>query len=452
MLNLQLKKITYREIPPNDTDTTPNQQTTNTVDREPLLGPARGPQVYPGNHMSNSDIPTNQETITGSENYKIYYTNIDCMTSSKHKELELIMETENPDIIVITEVEAKNTRNKIQESELQLTGYSLFHNLETGSRGICVYVKEELNSNESDINPQFSESLWVEIKETVTKKTLVGCIYRSPNSTEENNEKLHQFISTLGNQTNKNTSLVLMGDYNYPLIKWDDEGFGTTEDKKSEEFLNSVRDSYLVQHVTEPTRYRTGQRSNILDLIFTMEDIIDDIKYIPPVGKSDHCSITFNLNKVTQQKANPTKKVFRNYSKANYDEMRKDIKNVNWTNEIQTVEGGWEAIKCTILDTINKHVPAVNISHNKRRSPLWMNKLALTKVRRKHAAWKRYLNTKSGEDYLKYTRARNQSRSATRKAQREFESKVAKNTKTNPKAFYKYVHSKTKTKSKIPDI
>ena len=156
------------------------------------------------------------------------------MTSSKHKELELIMETENPDIIVITEVEAKNTRNKIQESELQFTGYSLFHNLETGSRGIYVYVKEELNSNESDINPQFSESLWIEIKETVTKKTLVGCIYRSPNSTEENNEKLHQFISTLGNQTNKNTSLVLMGDYNYPLIKWDDEGFGTTEDKKSE--------------------------------------------------------------------------------------------------------------------------------------------------------------------------------------------------------------------------
>ena len=96
-----------------------------------------------------------------------------------------------------------------------------------------MYVKEELNSNESDINPKFSESLWVEIRETVTKKTLLGCIYSSPNSTEENNIKLHKFISTLGKQINKTTRLVLMGDYNYHLIKWDDDGFGSTEDKKT---------------------------------------------------------------------------------------------------------------------------------------------------------------------------------------------------------------------------
>ena len=402
-------------------------------------------------HLSNP-AKGSQETITLSENYKTYYTNIDCMTSSKHKELELIVETQNPDIIVITEVQAKNKRNNIQESELQLTGYTLFHNLETGARGICAYVREELNANLSDIQPHFSESLWVEIRKTVTKKTLVGCIYRSPNSTEENNQMIHQFIRTLGNKINKNTGLVLMGDYNYPLIKWDDEGFGSTDDNKSEEFLNSVRDSYLIQHITEPTRYRIGQRSNVLDLIFTMDDIVDDIKYLPPVGKSDYCAIIFNVKNNIQLKPNHSKKVFRNYNKANYDAMRLDIKNVNWKNEIQTVDGGWNFLKNTILDTINKHVPAINTSNNKRRSPFWMNKLALSKVRRKHGAWKRYLETKSGEDYLKYTRARNQARNATRKAQKEYESKIAKSTKTNPKAFYKYVHSKTKAKSKIPDI
>ena len=81
-----------------------------------------------------------------------------------------------------------------------------------------------------------------------------------------------------------------------------------------------------------------------------------------------------------------------------------------------------------------------------------MNNTAISKVRRKHSAWKRYLETKSGEDYQKYARARNQARNATRRAQRQYETKIAKDTKTNPKAFWNYVSSKTKTKSKIPDI
>ena len=76
-----------------------------------------------------------------------------------------------------------------------------------------------------------------------------------------------------------------------------------------------------------------------------------------------------------------------------------------------------------------------------------MNPACLSKIRKKHAAWKRYLETKSGEDYLKYTRTRNQARKATRKAQRDEEAKLAREVKRNPKMFWKHVHSKTKVKT-----
>ena len=382
--------------------------------------------------------------------YLIYYTNIDCMSSAKHKELEQVVETHHPDIITVSEVEAKNVRNKIQESEIQLKGYTIFHNLDIASRGVCIYVKENLHPNESDIKPNFTESIWVEIKETATEKTVIGCIYRSPNSSEENNKKVNDFIKGLG--TMKNTNLILTGDYNYPQINWTDEGYGRAEEKKAAEFLDSVMDAYLTQHITEPTRYRTGQKENVLDLIFTLhEDVVEDIKYLPPIGKSDHCSIIFSVNKGENQTKNE-KKTFYNYNKANYEGMKSDIKKVNWKDSIKEIEEGWKIIESTIHKAIEKHVPKSVINTNKRRRPLWMNPTCLSKVRKKHSAWKRYLETKSGEDYLKYTRARNQSRNATRKAQKEFESKLAKDVARNPKSFWKHVHSKTKTKNTIQTL
>ena len=59
---------------------------------------------------------------------------------------------------------------------------------------------------------------------------------------------------------------------------------------------------------------------------------------------------------------------------------------------------------------------------------------------------------KTDEASKKYARARNQARWATRKAVREFEKSVAMNTKTNPKLFWKYVHSNTKTRQPVSNL
>ena len=72
----------------------------------------------------------------------VFYTNIDCMTAAKHKELELVVKTNDPDLIAITELNSKNSRNTLEDSEIQINGYTIFHNLDDSSRGVCVYVKD----------------------------------------------------------------------------------------------------------------------------------------------------------------------------------------------------------------------------------------------------------------------------------------------------------------------
>ena len=63
--------------------------------------------------------------------------------------------------------------------------------------------------------------------------------------------------------------------------------------------------------------------------------------------------------------------------------------------------------------------------------------------------WKRYSRSKTYNDEVEYKRARNAVTSVYMNAKRNFEIKLAKNIKTNPKAFYSYVRSKSRTKDKV---
>ena len=377
------------------------------------------------------------------ESIKVFYSNVDTL-SNKMKILETAVEIHNPDIIVLAETKPKNTRYKLQTSEIQVDGYTLHENIEESGRGVCIYAKAKLNPSEIKVNTYGSEeSVWVEIG----GNNVVGCIYRSPNSSEENNCKINEMMRNL---TALKHNLLVMGDFNYPEIIWTDPEAVHATERKADAFLQSTYDSYLIQHVQGPTRYRGNQTQNTLDLIFTSdEDAIQDLQYEAPLGNSDHCTLIFNYN-AGKQKTVP-EKVIKNYTKADYDAMRREMGTINWEQELEhkDVEEAWKFFKDKLNECCTEHVPTIKVGKHR---PLWMDKNAITKVRKKYAAWKRYLETKDGKDYLKFARARNQSRWATRKAQRNFEAKLAKDVKRNPKPFWKYVHSKTKSKSRIPDL
>ena len=74
------------------------------------------------------------------------------------------------------------------------------------------------------------------------------------------------------------SQFLLMGDFNYPNIKWDSE---STESKTVEDkCIENIRDNFVFQHITMPTRGRLCNKSNILDLIFTNEEgMIEDVTY-----------------------------------------------------------------------------------------------------------------------------------------------------------------------------
>ena len=63
-----------------------------------------------------------------------------------------------------------------------------------------------------------------------------------------------------------------MGDFNYPEIDWlQNEVMGNSQSDALKLF-DCVLENFVFQNICSPTRIRTGQTSNILDLVFTNDN------------------------------------------------------------------------------------------------------------------------------------------------------------------------------------
>lgn len=88
---------------------------------------------------------------------------------------------------------------------------------------------------------KFEESVWTQIKLNNKDMLLMGCIYKSPRSSPE----LNKLLTTVA-KDKKFSDIMVMGDFNYSKIVEKKTAKG---DKNRENFIESIRDSYLFQHV-----------------------------------------------------------------------------------------------------------------------------------------------------------------------------------------------------------
>ena len=110
---------------------------------------------------------------------------------NKIDELKATVSSNSPDVITVTEICPTNVRYvNIIVTAIQIHGYDLFTN-NMKKRGIArPYVIKDLHANmEEGLDDELvEENLWVSVELCGRDKLLIGCIYRSPNSTDENND------------------------------------------------------------------------------------------------------------------------------------------------------------------------------------------------------------------------------------------------------------------------
>ena len=287
-------------------------------------------------------------------------------------------------------------------------------------------------------------------------KSLFTCIYRSgtPEKAKQNDGELYKLIKSITDIPGYQ-SKTIAGDFNLNRISWTPEPelpTNITEEAAEYKFVEKIRDSFLCQHVTEPTRYREGNRPTCDDLIFSSyENGVSNISYEAPLGSSDHITLTCNIH--TNLKPTQKSRVYYNFNRGNYPKMKtmmsKDWEEILAGKSVQQATDKFEEI---YNNAVNDCIPKHNSLNNNRKKPIWMDYRSYRQVKKKYSSWLRYLNTKQAETYLNYVRERNKSTNENKKARKNYEKKLAKECRKNPKSVWQYMKSTNRVASQIPNL
>jgi hypothetical protein len=378
---------------------------------------------------------------------KLLYSNVQSLLS-KFDELLICIQDTQPDIIAFTETWL---HDDINNSEIYIEGFQIIRNDRESTKrggGVILYVRKDipvlhLSTESTAATP---ESIWVSVKPPKSGKLFVGVIYRPPCQDSSIDNLIIAEISKYSNKRN----FIILGDFNAPSIDWNLMNSNSPELSFDKKLLKVFLDNFLVQHVSFPTRFRDGQRSNCLDLIFTKaDDNIDNLRSYAPFGHSDHNVIACEYILFDKFIRNEVQK--RNVWKADIQGMRFHIKNQNTDSLIgDNVETSWNHFENLFSHLIENFCPLVTV--RKRNKPHWLSRNVKIQIRKKNKAWKLARQTGLDIHNDRYKRLRNECKYLISRTKISYETQLLENSIDVPKKFYAYINSKMKVREGIPSL
>ena len=353
---------------------------------------------------------------------------------NKMSEIECYAHEVDPDITCITESWATAD---IANSELALDGYRIMRNDRAHAKGggCLIYLKEGLTAviMEELTHTSNTETLWCKINTVSGSNLLLGVCYKSPSANAESEMALHDAMRKASECCE---SMVIVGDFNHRTIDWRTLQSGA----EGSAFLDLTQDLFLTQHVLEPTR-----NENVLDLVLTSEpDMVDNLVVREPF--SDHNIVTFDL--ICAVEVKDWRETYYDYRNGDYGAMRTHLRQIDWDAVFgeQRTNSKFEAFQHMMEECVQRFIPEK--SRRRKKRP-WFTRKVERARRKKYHLWKKYQETKEYHIYTSYKRQMNKATKELRKAKRRFEKKLSQKIKDDPKTYYAYVRSKTKTKETV---
>ena len=362
------------------------------------------------------------------------------------------MQEKKPHVLALTEFGASSA---VMDSELGMNGYSLYRGNHSDGKGglgkgAALYISNSLNHSACPLFDEvlFDCSAWSIIKLARNKSLLVGVIYRSPNSTDQNNHTLLEIMKKASRSNH--THLMICGDFNLPLIEWNNLCSIDLENSFTTAFVEAMEEWNLYQHAENSTRFRNSQHS-CLDLIFTNEkDMIETVSELPPLGKSDHVCQEWKL--ITEGVSFRNENAKRlNFKKAHWDCIKNDMANFSFDSDDSPTTMNAKLVDF-ISDLKDQHIPLCRVRTNQHVFP-WMRSSKLKNQRkRKWYCWRKFKTSRLPRDYDTYKMERNKLVDMARMSKLHYEKELISDMKTNPNLFHGYCRRRLKTKQGVSNV
>ena len=383
----------------------------------------------------------------------MFYSNVDCLTKEKKSELEILLINEKVDIIGLTEISPKHSSFENVEQHYELKTYNLFTNNLNDGCGVAIYVRAGLCAERVTLQSDFKESVWCRIKLRNNDSLLIGCVYRSPSSVDTNSRELLNLFEIA--RDSRDSHKLIMGDFNLKEINWEDMSTSVGETHLANLFVECVRDSYFIQHITEPTRIRAGQEPSVLDLIFTNEDdMVSEINLLPSIGKSDHVLISFNFNCYITSEFENSQQTKYNFHRGDYQSINANLSSLDWDDEFNGLDlsRSWSRLTEIYIKLVEDYIPVSGSRLNREDYIPYLTQSCFDAIRSKHQKWLKFKHCQTEENFNIYKTARNRVTAEVRKAKYEYEKNLSAKIKTDNKIFWSYVRKHTKTKTVVSKL
>ena len=113
----------------------------------------------------------------------------------------------------------------------------------------------------------------------------------------------------------------------------------------------------------------------------------------------------------------------------------------------------WDIVSEILLENERMHIPNKVLEINgDTKCKETFSMVIRQKIKKKHNLWKRYMEIRLPTVYRNYCRARNKIKNMIKYTRKQKEKCISGNIKNNPKAFWKYTKSKTKSNSAVSSL
>jgi len=191
--------------------------------------------------------------------------------------------------------------------------------------------------------------------------------------------------------------------------------------------------------------------------VFTDEDnVIDEIAYLPPLGKSDHACVDMKYIR-EQQECDVTQATY-DFWKGDYSKIKEELRKMDWEKLLsdKSTDEAWTYFHSRMSLLLESYVPLVDMiqsttgplkkvqKHKKKNE--WITKTTVAEIKKKNAAWAEYRKFGSERNYKAYKAVRNQVTKLIRNDKVKYQRQLAVGFQ---KRFYGYMRQVQTIKDKV---
>ena len=354
----------------------------------------------------------------------------------------------------------------VKEAEISIEGYTIFRKDRAEDKmrgGVITYLKNDLAKSAKELTSGsigLNEYQCIYIKDP---NILLMNVYRSPNSSFQDFKEVLRILEDTVDKCPRNLTTLLTGDFNFPDIKWPngEASYNTTSNNSVDTsskniFTRFIDRLFLSQLVDQPTR-----RANILDLILTNNheliteiDVLPDSEYL-----SDHRLIiaktTLSQTETPTPNTHPPPQSFRSlnffHKNINWDSINQKINEIDWENHFlnNPLHENLNFFYQEILNIAREQVPKKKIKKKYPKIP--DDRRALM---RKRAKFRKKIAMSRNQPQITRLKQLIANIEGALRVSHENERLANENRaieciKTNPKYFFSFARSKSKTKTQI---